>query len=236
VRKALAIGFVAALVGASVASARVQSLGGAVRATESAPSFRYAISIAVVRDQAFATGLNVRGVSGPGQLSVHVQQIPGGDAAAMIDGPFLYERAPSGAVVTGSIRWLRVPIASIGRGSPVLNAVRSMTPLPLLRVLGESHARLDGAGAFAGTVHYDDPIVRAAITRFSGGVEFRDVRVTAQVGNDGLIDGIRVTGTTADGTTTLEIKARLYAFGRPVHLTPPAEGTFMDQQLLHLAE
>ena len=54
--------------------------------------------------------------------------------------------------------------------------------------------------------------------------------------DDGLIHGIRVTGITADGTTTLDIQARLFAFGRPVHLTPPAEGTFMDQQLMQLSE
>ncbi len=78
--------------------------------------------------------------------------------------------------------------------------------------------------------------MRTAITRLSGGVEFRDLRVTAQVGTDGLVDGIGVTGTTADRATTLDIEARLYAFGRPVHLTPPAEGTFVDQQLTQLAE
>lgn len=235
-RKALAIGFVATLLGASAASAQAQNLGGAVRATEGARSFRYAISISVARDKVLATGLGIRGVSGPGQLFVHVRQIPGRDAAAMIDGPFLYERAPGGTVVTGSVRWLRVPIASIGPESSVISVVRSMTPLPLLRVLGESHATSVGRTSFAGTVHYDDPIVRAAITRLSGGVEFRDLRVTAQVGTDGLVDRIGVTGTTADGATTLDIEARLYAFGRPVHLTPPAEGAFVDQQLTQLAE
>jgi hypothetical protein len=234
--KALVIGLAVALLTASVASARAQNLGPAVRATESAPSFRYAIAIAVARTEAPTTGLSIQGVSGRGQLFVHVRQIPGRDAAAMIDGPFLYERAPSGVVVNRTIRWLRVPIASIGSASTVINAVRSLTPFPLLRVLGESRAGPAGANAFAGTVSYDDPIVRSAITRFSGGVEFRDLRVTARLGDGGLVDRVDVTGTTADGTTTLDIKARLYAFGLPVHLTPPAEGTFVDQQLLQLAE
>jgi hypothetical protein len=197
VRKALVIGFIGALLSPSLRSARSQNLGPAVRATESAWSFRYAIAIAVARTEAPTTGLSIQGVRGRGQLFVHVRQIPGRDAAAMIDGPFLYERAPSGVVVNRTIRWLRMPIASIGPASTVINAVRSLTPFPLLRVLGESHARATGANAFAGTVNYDDPIVRSA---------------------------------------ALAIKARLYAFGRPVHLTPPAEGTFVDQQLLQLAE
>jgi hypothetical protein len=236
VRKALVIGLAATLLSASVGSARTQTLGSAVRATESAPSFRYAIAVSVARAEALTSGLAIQGVSGRGQLFVQVRQVPGRDAAAMIDGPFLYERAPSGAVGNRSIRWLRVPIASLGPAATVIDAVRSLTPLPLLRVLGESHAVPARAGGFAGTVHYDDPIVRSAITRLSGGVEFRDLRVIAQVGDDGLVNRIEITGTTADATTALHIEARLYAFGRPVHLTPPAEGTFVDEQLTQLAE
>jgi hypothetical protein len=228
VRKALLIGLVAAaLICAPGASAHEQSLSRAVRATESAPSFRYSIAIGVQRAHAPAELLRVRGVSGRGQLFVHVEQAGGREAAAMIDGPFLYEQAPNGVIVNGTIRWLRVPVAAIGPAANALNAVRTMTPSPLLRVLGESRA---------GRVDYNDPIVRGAITRLSGGVEFRSLHVSAQTAADGLIHGIRVTGVTADGTTKLDIEARLYAFGRPVHLTPPAEGTFVDAQLLQLAE
>jgi hypothetical protein len=226
VRKALLIGLAAALLGAPAASARTAGLAHAVRATEAASSFRYSIVISVMR-ASVPTQLTVRGVSGGGKLFVSARQASGSEAAAMIDGPFLYERAPNGVAVGGTIRWLRVSIATIGQSSAVLNAVRTMTPAPLLRVLGESHA---------GKARYDDPIVRSAITRLSGGVEFHDLRVSARLGDDGLVHGLRVTGHTADGTTKLDIKARLFAFGRPVHLTPPAEGTFVDQQLLQLAE
>jgi hypothetical protein len=235
VRKALLIAAAAALLASAAASAHSASATHAIRATQSTASFRYSIVISVVRANLPAR-LTVRGVSGPGQLFVRARQPSGVEAAAMIDGPFLYERAPNGISVNGSIRWLRVPIEAIGRSSALLNAVRAMTPAPLLRVLGESRAAPVRAGGFAGDVRYDDPIVRTAITRFSGGVEFHDLRVTATLGGDGLIHGIRVTGITADGTTTLDIDARLFAFGRPVHLTPPAEGTFMDAHLVQLAE
>src|SRR5262249_3838835 len=143
-RKALLIGVAVTLLWSSTGSARSQRLGSAVRATESAPSFRYAIAISVTRAEAPPTGLSIHGVSGRGQPFVHVRQIPGRDGAAMIDGPFLYERASSRVVVDRSIQWLRVPIASIGKASSVVNAVRSLTPLPLLRVLGESHAGPSG--------------------------------------------------------------------------------------------
>jgi hypothetical protein len=196
---------------------------------------RYSIVISVVRESIPAQ-LTLRGVSARGKLFVSARQASGSESAAMIDGPFFYERAPNGIAVDGTIRWLRVPIAAIGRSAPALNLVRNMTPAPLLRVLGEANAAPTRGSRFAGTVQYDDPIVRSAITRFSGGVEFHDLHVTARLGGDGLIHRIRVTGITADRTTTLDIQARLSAFGRPVHLTPPAEGTFMDQQLMQLSE
>ena len=234
-RKAILIVLAAALIGTPVASARTPGLGRAIRATESASSFRYSIVISVVRSSLPAQ-LTLRGVSGRGKLFVSARQASGSAAAAMIDGPFFYERAPNGVAVDGTIRWLRVPIDASGGSSAALNAVRTMTPAPLLRVLGESHATPNQGSGFAGKVNYDDPIVRSAITRLSGGIEFHGLRVTGRLGEDGLIHGIRVTGITADGTTTLDIQARLFAFGRPVHLTPPAEGTFMDQQLMQLSE
>jgi hypothetical protein len=223
------------LLGASTASARSFSSTRAIRATEAASSVRYSIVVSVVRGGVPAQ-LVLRGVSGRGKLFVSARQASGSVSAAMIDGPFFYERAPNGIAVDGTIRWLRVPIAAIGRSAPALDVVRSLTPGPLLRVLGESHAAPTGGSGFSGKVQYDDPIVRSAITRFSGGIEFHDLRVLAKLGDDGLIHGIRVTGITADGMTTLDIQARLFAFGRTVHLTPPAEGTFMDQQLVQLAE
>jgi hypothetical protein len=235
VRKAILIVLAAALIGTPLASARTPGLGHALRATESASSFRYSIVISVVRSS-FPAQLTLSGVSGRGKLFVSARQASGSEAAAMIDGPFFYERAPNGVAVDGTIRWLRVPIDASGRSSAALNAVRTMTPAPLLRVLGESHATPTRGSGFAGKVNYDDPIVRSAITRLSGGIEFHGLRVTGRLGDDGLIHGIRVTGITADGTTTLDIQARLFAFGRPVHLTPPAEGTFMDQQLMQLSE
>jgi hypothetical protein len=237
-----------ALAASDAPKARTPNLSDAVRGTEAATSFRYAISIAVDRRTDPARVLEVHGVSGDGQLFVRVRQavvqlfdgtkVPGPEAAAMIDGPYLYERAPAGIAVNGTITWLRVPIAKIGRFSPVMGAVRALTPMPLLRVLGESHAAATSriASKFAGMVRYDDPIVRAAITHLTGGVEFHDLRVTAEIGADGLVHGVGITGLTADGSTTLTITAHLFAFGRPVHLTPPAGTALMDQQLLTLAE
>ena len=74
------------------------------------------------------------------------------------------------------------------------------------------------------------------IIAMTGGIEFRSLRFEATVGSDGYIHDVKMTGRTADGSRALSISLRLYAFGRPVSLTPPAEGTFMDQKAFVLAD
>jgi len=161
-------------------------------------------------------------------------KVPGPSGAALLDGPFLYERAPDNIVVQGTLRWLRLSTARLSKASDDLQAVRAMTPSPLLRVLGEAHMWQAGTRLYRGTVAYDDPIVRTALARLTGGIEFRHLRLSAFVGRDGLLHRLLLTGRTADRKTTLQLSARFYSFGRPVHVSPPAPGTFMDEDLLQL--
>jgi hypothetical protein len=253
-RRPLVIGFVLMLFAASSAlaasgkGAREVALNRAVSRTARVGSVRYVLDIAVIRRRYPATVLHVSGVRGPGTLFVHVKslaevladgtQIAGPEQSAMLDGPFLYEGAPNGIAINGTIRWLRVPVAHLGKASQALAAMRNLGPMPLLHVLDESplarrHTR---GGTVKGTVRYDDPIVRTALTGMTGGIEFRSLRFEAKVGADGFIHVIKMTGRTADGARTLSVSARLFAFGRPVHLTPPAEGTFMDDKSFVLAD
>src|ERR1700757_3810299 len=112
-RKALAIALVSTFLVASVSLAatggtkpRTSSLTRAVRGTEAASSFRYSMVITVVRRKNPVNVVQVHGVSARGQLFVRVRQakvvladgtpVPGPEAVALIDGPFLYERAPAG--------------------------------------------------------------------------------------------------------------------------------------------
>jgi hypothetical protein len=224
------------------------TLAQAVGQTNKVGSFRYRMTIAVARRHYPAVELEVRGARGPGSLFVQVRTIasvladgtavPGPRQSAFLDGPFLYEGAPGGIAVYGKVRWLRVPVAKLSPSSKVLTSIRNLTPAPLLRLLDESSLarRRAPQGLYHGTVAYDDPIVHTAVSGMAGGVEFRDVRYSALVGADGFVHRIRITGRTADGSKTLEIHARLYAFGLRVDRKPPAEGTFMDQELLNLAE
>jgi hypothetical protein len=242
----------------AVASVALAATGGkepkatlvqAVSNTNHASSLHYVMEIAVARTHHPSLKLHVRGARGTGSLFVHVRAFTslvndgpadaaGPQQSAFIDGPFLYEGSPNGVAVAGKIRWLRVPIARLGSYAPALTAMHNMSPAPLLRIIDEwSNARSHSShGAFHGTVAYDDPIVLTALSGMTGGFEFRHVYFTAQIGQDGYVHSIRVTGTTADRSRTVTVTAHLFGFGRPVRVTPPREGTFMDQKLLSLAE
>jgi hypothetical protein len=116
--------------------------------------------------------------------------------------------------------------------------MRNLSPAPLLRIVDEwSRARTRSPhGVFHGTVAYDDPVVLTALSGMTGGIQFRDVSFTARIGNDGFVHSITVAGRTADGSRTLNASVKMYGFGRPVRVSIPSEGTFMDQKLLGLAE
>jgi hypothetical protein len=155
----------------------------------------------------------------------------------MIDGPFLYVHAPSGIAVSGTARWLRTRVAAAGPKSPEIRALEAMTSEPLLRMLTVAHttALAVASGVYRGTLQYDDPVVVAALDALTNRTQFRDLQVTAVVGADHLVHRLRLTGHTADGRSKLRIDARLYSFGRPVHLTQPQQQAFLDQQEPRLA-
>lgn len=247
------LAFVSALAVASAAMAATPaapdvSLVQTVHSTDGVSTLRYVMTISIARKQQPTLRLLVRGTRSRTSLAIHVQEsardaadgvsVPGPHQSAIIDGPFLYEGAPNGAAVDGSIRWLRVPVARIGQSAPALSNVRNLSPAPLLRLLDEwTHAKTRSAdGWFRGAIAYDDPIVLAALSGMTGGVEFRDIRFSAHADKDGYLHTIRVTGRTADGMRALTVDARLYAFGWPVRVKVPGEGTFMDQKLLDLEE
>jgi len=253
-RRSLVLASVSIFAVASVAPAATGkkapnvTLVQAVSRTNKAPTLHYMLDISVARAHYPSTGLHVQGVRGRGSLLIHVKAlaavladgtaVPGPQQSALLDGPFLYEGAPNGIAIAGKIRWLRLPVARIGPQASAIRSMRNLSPAPLLRVLDEwSRAKTRATkGVFHGTVAYDDPIVQTALSGMAGGVQFRDVWFTARVGADGYVHTVHLAGRTADGRRTLSVYAHLFAFGRPTHLTPPGEGTFMDQKTLGLAE
>lgn len=252
-RRTIAIGLAATLGAASVAlassgkatSPRTKSLAAAAARTAHVSTQRFAVDLKIVKD-AMPHALHAHSVVAPGTVFVHLALgevttssgtiVPGSETDGLIYGPFLYERVPDGLSV-GSVEWLRISIPSLSPSHPALRGMHGLTAMPLLHVLGEAraHSVTHDASIFRGTVAYDDPIVTAALQTFSAGMQFRDLRVTAWIGKDGLVHRIRITGHTPDRSSTMRVDARLFAFGRAVYVTPPAEGTFVDERLQKLA-
>lgn len=241
------------VVGVSVAFAatghatkpRATSLAAAAARTAHVSTQRFAVDLKIVKDSAPHT-LHAHSAVAPNTISVHLALgevtqpdgsiVPASETDGLIDGAFLYERMPLGLSM-GPVQWLRINIASLSRSHPALRGMHGLTALPLMHVLGEAraHAVTRNASIFKGTVAYDDPIVVTAMRPLMAGLQFRDLRVTAWIGKDGLVHRVRITGHTADRSSTMLVNARLYAFGRPVHVTVPAEGTFIDEALQPLA-
>jgi hypothetical protein len=225
---------------------RASSLAQAAARTAEVRTQRYALELRIVQD-GIPHFMDAQSEVAPGTISVHLQLggvvtsdgtvILGSETAGLIDGPFLYERMPEG-LSRGRIEWLRVRIASLSPSHPALRGMHGMTAMPLLHVLAETRAHpvTRNASIFRGTVAYDDPIVVAALGPLTAGLQFRDLRVRAWIGPGGLVRHVRITGRTANRKTTFFVDARLFAFGRPVHVSLPAEGTFMDQALQQLRD
>jgi hypothetical protein len=220
-------------------SARYPSLRQAVADTASTKSERYAFHVRMTRGASTLT-LHVRGQAATGTISVSLRmgdttmpdgtKVPGPRSAALIDGPFLYERVPSSLGGVGKVLWLRVRLSELPKSSHDLSVVHALTPAPLLRVLDAARIApaSQGTRSFHGTLAYDNPSVRAGLVHLTGGLEFRGLRISALVGSDGLVHRIVVTGRTADGRTTFSSRAHLFGFGKAVHITLPAPGTFLD--------
>jgi len=251
-RKAALLCSIAFVAGLSVALARSgdaapkPGLANALIRTGHADSTRYAVTVHITKDGQ-PLSLHIRGQINTKIISVRLRmgdvrmpdgtKVPGPNGAALLLGPFLYERAPNTLAVLGSVHWLRLRVAELPKSSAELKAIHAMTPSPLLRVLGEAHMKLvrQGGHLYRGDVAYDNPMVRGSLFHLTGGIEFRNMRMWAYVGRDGLVHRLLLTGETADGKSKLALSARLYAFDRPVHVAPPKPGTFMDDRLDKLA-
>jgi hypothetical protein len=240
-RLALSIGIAASLA-ASVAlaahggnAAPKPGLREALAKTAHASSLRYAFKL-TISNEGMPLALHVRGQADAKTISVHLATA-GLSGAEMVDGPYLYEEAPGGLVADGQFRWLRTSIARLPADSQALVVLHALTAEPLLRLVGKARMHASPtAGDYSGTVAYDDPVVRDGLTPLTGGMEFRDLRLAVHVARDGRIHSMQLLGKTADGSSTLRLSARLFAFGKPVHVSPPKPGTFMDDQLLGLSE
>ena len=175
--------------------------------------------------------LKIHGATSDDRMAVHLT-LGSMDGRIMISKPFIYEKAPSSMQIFGDIHWLRLQMSGLSERGQVLSTLRALTPTPLLHLIAEAKLRPTGErGIWAGPVAYDDPIVRTSLRELGNGLEFRGLHLRVVVGKDGLVHRVGLTGHTADGATTMNLRARLFSFGKPVSVTPPTPGTFIDPQL-----
>ena len=237
-RKAALVITAALVVAASVAlasrgnAAPRPGLAQALEKTAAVSSQHYVFHVQIKRNGS-PLALHIRGQSDARTISVHLST-QGMSGAEVLSGHFLYEEAPEGLVVSGQFRWLRTAVERLPQNSNALTVLRALTPAPLLDVIGRGHLHATGGGSvYVGSVPYDDPIVHEGLVKLTGGMEFRNLRLTVNVRDD-LVRKILLTGRTADRSSTFKLNARLFAFGKPIHVAPPPPGTFMDDQLAEL--
>jgi hypothetical protein len=181
-----------------------------------------------VTNRSKATTFHVRGATAPGKLLLRFRMDPGMRGAIVIDGPFLYLRAPAG-MLHGKVQWLRRRIADINPNSAELRNIHSMTPAALLDVFATTRMRPTGdVGVFEGRLPYDEPVVRRVIRSLAGDVEFRRLGAMALVGEDGRVRRLRISGLTADKSVQLDVLAYFYAVDKPVQIAAPSQDTFLD--------
>jgi hypothetical protein len=201
--------------------------------TAKATSVHYHVAVTLKKSRTPMT-LHIRGASAPGRLLAKLA-LGTQTGTIMLDSNFLYESAPKGIVVLGNFSWLRMDVGRLSPRSQTMGTLRSLTPSPLLHIIGEAKLHpLARRDVFVGTVAYDDPVVRTALRDLANGYEFRELRLRVVVGRDGLIHRLLLEGRSADHKTTFVLRARLFGFGTPVKLTLPAPGTFMDPNLERL--
>jgi hypothetical protein len=221
-----------------------RSYADAAKRTLRAPSHHFAVDVKVTKSARPLT-MHVRGASAPGALKLRLKMddakrpdgtvVPGMNGAILIDGPFLYEQAPEGMIV-GKVHWLRLHLADLSPSDPNLRNIQYLTSRSLLQVLDQARLRPTGdPGVYSGALPYDNPIVRNQLGPLTGDVEFRHLHATVLVGTDGRVHRVRITGRTADLSTSFRLMAYLYAFGVPVKVTPPAPGSFLDPKQQELA-
>lgn len=222
-----------ALAAAGGNTKRAVDIRSATARTAEAPSVHYHVTVTLTKAHMPRT-LHIDGASAPGQLRADLS-LGRQTGTIMLDKNFLYQSAPQGIVVVGNFNWLRTDVGQLSPRSHTMATLRSLTPSPLLRIVGEAKLRPQAKpGVFAGTVAYDDPVVRTALRDLANGFEFRDLHLRVVVGRDGLLHRLLMTGRSPDRKTTFALRARLYGFGKPVLITPPAPGTFMDPRLEQL--
>lgn len=134
--------------------------------------------------------------------------------------------------------WVRERVASLAPKAPELRMLRQVSPRSLLAAVGRARGVRPGAddGVFHAWLPFSDPAVRSALSGLEGGTEYRQLRLTAWAAPSGILRLVLLTGRTPDRSSAFLLTLALDRFGKPVAVTPPRAGRFVDYSLPALSE
>jgi hypothetical protein len=237
----------AASVPGSGAAARPVSLAQAAARTAAQPSLAFDLRAQIETIGRLPYVLTAHGALGRDTSHVTMKvadlHLPDGtvltgpSAVEQTDGTFLYLRSTVTAPLTGGL-WVRERLDALRAGSPELQILRALSPRALLRVLARAHElrRSDGGRVYHGWLPYADPLVSRTLAGLEAGTQYRQLRLTTWVSPQGRVLMVLLSGRTPDRSSTFLLTLTLDAFGKPVAVTPPRQGSFVDFDLDRLSE
>lgn len=250
----LAAAFAASLVVASVALAASRGAAHkevafptAAERTAAAPSFRFELTSQIIQPgEGQPYTLHAQGATRGRVEHLHLKvddmtaldgsTMAGPSADVKLDGTFLYVRSTVTRNVVGPL-WVRERLAGLAPTAPELKELRQVSPAAILAALRSAVDVQPGAdaGVFHAKLLYANPFVRTALDGLEGGTEFRDLRLTAWSNPDGMLRLVLITGKTADRSARFLLTVALGGYDKPVAVTPPPQGNFVDFALSSLA-
>jgi hypothetical protein len=241
---AASVGFAAR--GGGARAAAPVGLHAAVMRAAAAPSLRFDLTVQMAAAGQIPQTLHARGASTPDVKSVHLKvddvtapdgtKMTGPFADEKIDGTFLYMRSTMTRPLVGP-GWVRERLAGLGPKSAELQTLRSVAARQLLIAFAQARGVRAGAeaGVFHGWLPYADPAVRSALRGVEGDREYRHLVVTGWVGKDGRVSLLLLRGRTPDRSSSFVLTLSLGGYGKPVAVTPPGQGNFVDVDLSKLS-
>jgi len=229
------------------AAARPPSLAQAAARTAAQPSLAFDLTAQIETAGKLPYVLNARGALGRDGSHVTMKvadlHLPDGrvltgpSAVEQTDGTFLYLRSTVTAPLTGGL-WIRERLNALRAGSPELQILRALSPRALLQVLARAHdlRRADGGRVYHGWLPYADPVVSRTLAGLEAGTQYRHLRLTTWVSPQGRVLMVLLSGMTPDRSSTFLLTLTLGGFGKPVAVTPPRQGSFVDFDLGRLSE
>lgn len=163
------------------------------------------------------------------------QVLTGPSADERTDGTFLYLRS---SLASSGGMWIRERLAALAAGSPELRVLRAISPRALVLLLARAHdvRRAGDSRVYHATLPYTDTTVAQTLAGLEAGTQYRRLRLAAWVSPQGRVLMLLLSGRTADGTSTFLLSLTLGGFDRPVKVSPPRPGSFVDVNLSRLAD